>query len=105
MLRALLAEFLGTFIFVSIILLVTTLYPNNNFVPLIIGLALAVSIYFAISASLASFNPGVSIALYARGDLTGSATVMYIIAEIMGAVFAYMWWRYMNGVKRCRTSP
>lgn len=105
MLPALLSEFVGTFIFVSVILLVTSLYPNNIIVPLIIGLALAVAIYFAMTTSLGSLNPAVSIALYARGDLSGSATVMYILAEILGAVLAFMWWRYMINAKKCSKSP
>lgn len=104
MLHALLAEFLGTFIFVSIILFVTSMYPGNITVPLIIGLGLALSIYFALSASLGSLNPAVTMALYARGDLTGLTAIMYVVAEILGALFAYILWRCMR-VKKCHTSP
>jgi glycerol uptake facilitator-like aquaporin len=104
MLRALLAEFLGTFFFVSIILFITTMYPGNIVVPLVIGLALALSIYFAFSTSLGSLNPAVSVALYARGDLSGGAAALYIVAELLGAVCAFLWWKYMT-THRKKSSP
>ena len=104
MLRALLAEFLGTFIFVSIILFITTMYPGNIVVPLIIGLGLALAIYFALTTSLGSLNPAVTMALYARGDLPGMTGIMYVVAELLGALFAYMLWRFMTA-KKCSPSP
>jgi glycerol uptake facilitator-like aquaporin len=104
MLRALLAEFLGTFIFVSIILFVTTMYPGNIVVPLIIGLGLALAIYFALTTSLGSLNPAVTLALYARGDLPGTTAIMYVVAELLGGLFAFFLWRFMTA-KKCHTSP
>lgn len=95
MLRALLAEFIGTFFFISVILIVTWKYPGNILVPFVVGLALALGIYFAISASLGSLNPAVTLALYSRGDLSGNMAILYMIAEFFGAMLAFVCWSYM----------
>lgn len=102
MLRALLAEFIGAFFFISVILVITSQYPGNIFVPIVIGLALALAIYFVSAASLGSFNPAVTLALYSRGDLSGNMAVLYIIAEIFGAMLAFVWWSYI--FKNCSST-
>jgi aquaporin Z len=99
MLHAVLAEFVGTFFFVSIILYITTTYPGNIFVPLVVGLALALGIYFSSISSLGSLNPAVTLALFLRKNISGKEAAFYIVAEILGAVLAYIWWRYMTSCK------
>ena len=93
--HSILAELIGTFFFVSVILAVTTTYTGNIFVPIVIGLALALAIYFVSSSSLGSMNPAVTLALYARGNLTGCNAILYIVAEFVGAALAFLWWYYM----------
>jgi glycerol uptake facilitator-like aquaporin len=97
--RSLLAELIGTFFFVTVILTITTTYPANIFVPIVIGLALALAIYFTLTSSKGSMNPAVTLALYARGDIDGKTAIMYMAAEFTGAAIAFLWWYYM--VKTC----
>lgn len=98
--HSVIAEFLGTFFFVSIILYITSAYSGNVFVPIVVGLALTLGIYFASMGSLGSLNPAVTLALYARGNLTGAEALVYIGAEVVGAILAYMLWRYMTTCKK-----
>lgn len=100
MLRSLLAEFIGTFFFVTVILVLTSQFVGNIAVALLIGLGLAVAIYFVGAASKGSLNPAVTLALYSRGDLAGSTAVLYIIAELFGAMLAFVWWSYIFGKKK-----
>lgn len=102
--QALVAEFLGTFIFVSIILYVINTYPGNVFVPLLIGLALAVAIYLASVASLGSINPAVSLGLYFDRKLTGPEATLYIGAEVLGAIFAFIFYKYMSYKPICENN-
>ncbi|SRR5258706_15883394 len=95
MLRSLLAEFIGAFFFITVILVLTSQYTGNILVPLGIGLGLAVAIYFVASASKGSFNPAVTLALYSRGDISGNTAILYVLAEIFGAMLAFVWWSYM----------
>ena len=93
------SEILGSFFFISTILIVTSKNAEGFGVlaAYIIGLALTVSIYFGGKASLGSFNPAVSIALLLRGDLDIYTTILYIISETVGAVLAYAWWHATLG--------
>ncbi len=104
MLHSLVSEFLGTFIFVSVILYIVTIYPNNIFVPLVIGLALAVGIWFALMGSKGSLNPAVTLALFANGTLNGSQALVYMLAEFSGAVLAFVIWKWMV-LPKCAKSP
>ncbi len=79
------AEFLGTFFFLGVILL-----TNGN--ALAIGLSLAIVVYLISKISGGHVNPAISIMMYAKGDLTMSMLVFYIIAQILGglsALYAY----------------
>jgi aquaporin Z len=90
-----LAELIGTFIFIAVILYVTTPNSQTVLIPLVIGLTLAIAIWFTLPISKGSMNPAVSIALGLRGDLTPVGCVVYIIAEIIGALLAFAWWKYL----------
>jgi glycerol uptake facilitator-like aquaporin len=70
------AELVGTFIFVSIILI------TGN--PIAIAVGLLAVIYFTSSLSKGSLNPAVSISLFCRGDLNLSKLFIYILAEVLG---------------------
>lgn len=98
--QALLAEMAGTFFFVTVILAITTSYSGNILVPLVVGLALAVGIYFTVHTSKGSLNPAVTLALYARGDLCGADAAMYMVAEFFGAMLAFLWWKCVIHHKR-----
>ena len=75
-----LVEFLGTFIFLSVIV------ATGN--PWAIGATLAILVFLAGSISVGHFNPAVTImTLYNRGIATDSATA-YIVAQIAAGILA-----------------
>jgi aquaporin Z len=75
-----LVEFIGTFIFLSVIL------KTGEAIP--IGVALATVIFFGGKISGGNFNPAVSIMMYMKGDLKGEDLPGYIIAQILGGLAA-----------------
>lgn len=85
--KALLAEFLGTFFFLSIILNSIFL---GEFAPIAISIGLLAAIYFAGRVSGGHFNPAVSIMMYVKGKLAGDITILYIAAQILGGLVALM---------------
>jgi aquaporin Z len=76
-----LVEFLGT-MFLMYVILVT-----GNWVA--IGAALGVAVLLGGKISGGSFNPAVTISLYAAGKLSQTDIFPYIIAEVLGALAAY----------------
>ena len=77
---AILVEFLGTFIFLSVIV------ATGN--PWAIGATLAVLIFFGAAVSNAHYNPAVTImTLFNRGISTENA-IGYIIAQVAGGIAA-----------------
>ena len=98
MFKIILAETFSTFFFLSVILAVTS--TKEVLAPLIIGLALTVSIFFASKASLGALNPAVAVALYFRGDINLVTSIAYVVAEILGALLAFVWWSMTLGSKK-----
>src|SRR6266705_2069121 len=87
----LLTEFVGTFVFLSVIALSG---PAGAFAPLVIGLALMAMVYMGGHVSGAHYNPAVSFGLFLRGVIPASTMAAYwgaqIIAGILAFVFAYL---------------
>jgi len=75
-----LAEFLGTFLFVYVI--ITTGHP------LAIGAALALMIYLFGKTSGGHFNPVVSLAMFVKGTLNFADFLPYIVVQGLGAIAA-----------------
>ena len=75
------AEFIGTFIFVAVILILKN--------PYLIALALLIVILLTSSISGGNINPAVSTAMYLNGTLTSTKYFGYIISQVLGAVAAY----------------
>ncbi len=75
-----LVEFIGTFIFLSIILKV------GEPIPIAVGL-LAV-IYFGGAISGGHFNPAVSVMMYLKEAITLTDLPIYVIAQVIGGVAA-----------------
>tara|TARA_B100000524_G_scaffold118010_1_gene57859 strand:- start:289 stop:546 length:258 start_codon:yes stop_codon:yes gene_type:complete len=73
-------EFIGTFIFLSIILKV------GEPIPIAVGL-LAV-IYFGGAISGGHFNPAVSVMMYLKEAITLTDLPIYVIAQVIGGVAA-----------------
>ncbi len=73
-------EFLGTFIFLSIIL------SANQPIPIAVGL-LAV-IYFGGSIDGGHFNPAVSVMMFLKKSLSLTDLPLYVAAQVVGGVAA-----------------
>jgi aquaporin Z len=76
--KKLLTEFFGTFIFLGVILTTGQAFP--------IGLALATSIYFGGSISGGHFNPAVTIMMLFGKKINIQDAVFYIIAQVIGGL-------------------
>ena len=84
-----LVEFLGTFIFLSVIL------TSGEAIP--IGLTLAAVILFGGQVSGGNFNPAVSISMMLNKKLSQIDTAGYIGAQLAGAVAAVM---FVKNIKK-----
>jgi aquaporin Z len=76
-----LVEFLGTMFLMFVI------FVTGNW--LAIGAALGIAVMLGGAISGGSFNPAVTIALYAAGKMQKSDVLPYIIVEILGALAAF----------------
>ena len=76
-----LVEFLGTTLLMFVIL------TTGNY--LAIGATLAIIVLLGGAISGGSFNPAVSISLYAAGKLSKNDLIPYIIVEILGGLAAF----------------
>jgi aquaporin Z len=74
------AEFLGTFFFIYVILTTGSAVP--------IGLALAVAIMVLGKFSGGNFNPAVSVMMVAAGKLPSKDLLPYVLAQVVGGLAA-----------------
>jgi len=88
---SLFVELIGTFIFLSVILITGEAIP--------IGLTLAAMIYWGGKISGGAFNPAVSIALYLNKKLNGVQTMGYILAQLIGAFLAFYFFKMNKIIK------
>ena len=78
-----LAEFIGTFVFLSIIL------ATGKPIPIAVGLLAAIYLMGGISGG--HFNPAVSVMMYLNKSLKMNDLPLYIAAQVGGGVLAYYW--------------
>ena len=83
-----LLEFIGTFIFLSVILLTGD--------PIAIGIALMAAIYLCRKVSGSHFNPAVNFMLFLDNKLSTNQLVGQTIAQLLGAVAALSYYKYVN---------
>jgi aquaporin Z len=81
-----LAEFIGTFFFLSIILMSGTALP--------IGIGLIAALYLVAPISGGHLNPAVSSMFYLNGTLDSNGLARNIIAQLLGAFCAYKYYQY-----------
>ena len=81
-------ELLGTFIFLSVIIVTGS--------PLFIGLTLAFVIYLGKSISGGHYNPAVTFLFWMQGDLGNLRTSIELTAQYLGAVGAYLLYNNMS---------
>ena len=79
-------EFIGTFIFLAVILM------SGD--PLAIGITLASVIYFGGKVSGGNFNPAVSYMMLLSNKIDAANFVVYIIAQLLGATAAFLFYTY-----------
>jgi glycerol uptake facilitator-like aquaporin len=84
---ALIAEFLGTFILTGAFFALFTSGTDG-----IIGISLVLIVLVIVFGAIshAHFNPAISIALWANRKLGGVKTLLYIIAQVFGAILAFL---------------
>jgi aquaporin Z len=91
MIKEFIAEFLGTFVFFSVIL------QHGQAIP--IAIALATAIYFGGSISGGNFNPAVSLMMLINGTHTFSKFIVYVIAQSIAAGVAVGFYNMVKVVK------
>jgi aquaporin Z len=91
MLPALIAEFAGTGLFLSCIL------AWGEPIPVAVGLLAA--LYAFGKVSMGHFNSAVSAMMYVKGDIDGPTLVAYVVAQLLGAMVALLWWRNTLGAR------
>ena len=87
-----LVEFIGTFIFLSVII------STGHAIP--IGLILAGMIYWGGYISGGNFNPAVSVMMYMHGKLNISELAIYIVCQLLGAAAAFLLYRQTKGLTK-----
>src|SRR5471030_1887108 len=87
--RKYIVEFIGTFFLVATIGF-TVLKPNDAgaMAPLAIGSSLMIMVFAGGHISGAHYNPAVTVAVALRGRLPACEVPSYILAQLVGAVFA-----------------
>jgi aquaporin Z len=85
LIKAVIAEFLGTFFFFSIIL---NAIANASLGPVAVAIGLLAAIYFGGSISGGHFNPAVSVIMFSKGKITGDVLVLYVIAQVLAGLVA-----------------
>jgi aquaporin Z len=86
--KAVLAEFIGSFIFFSVILSVVANTTIGSIGPIAISIGLLAAIYFGGSISGGHFNPAVSLMMLVKGKIGSDVFFLYILAQIFGGLVA-----------------
>ena len=85
-LLAYLVEFVGTFVFLGVIMM-----SGGKAIP--IGIALAATILLGGAVSGGNFNPAVSVMMHLHGKLPLHTMIGYIVAQLLGAVAALKYYQ------------
>jgi glycerol uptake facilitator-like aquaporin len=93
---ALLAEAIGTFVLVLVVLNVSR-YGLPFFTA--IGAGVAVAAFYSIFATVSggNFNPAITLGLFSIRKLTFVRTIGYLVAQAVGAVLAWQFYEYITG--------
>jgi glycerol uptake facilitator-like aquaporin len=94
MFNKLLAEIIGTFVFLGVIIFVVNGSKDMGVNWLKIGLALGVMILFVGSISGGHFNPAVSLMFYLNNQLPAEELGIYWIGQVIGASLALALYKF-----------
>jgi len=83
-----LLEFLGTFILLSVIMIVGE--------PIAIGIALVAAIYLCRKVTGSHFNPAVNFMLFLDNKLSTTQLVGQTVAQLLAAVAALSYYKYIK---------
>ena len=95
------AELIGTFVFLGVIIIsvagksLTVADKAETWIK--VGLALSIAILLMGKVSGGHFNPAVSVMFYLNNGLTSEELVIYILAQIIGAVLAFVSYKFFYG--------
>lgn len=89
-----LAEIIGTFVFLGVIIFVVNGSKDMGVNWLKIGLALGIMILFVGSISGGHFNPAVSLMFYLNNQLAGGELGIYWVGQVIGATLALVLFKY-----------
>ncbi len=92
----LVAEALGTFIFLSVIIFTVNGSKDMGVNWLKIGLALGISILLFGAISGGHFNPAVSLMFYLNNQLPADELGLYWVGQVIGASLALILYRYFD---------
>jgi len=82
MLKQLAVEFIGTFIFISVILATGEAIP--------IGIALAAAVFFASKVNYTGqFNPAVTAAVWLQGKIPSNLASLHVLVQVCAGASAY----------------
>ena len=91
LIKKVLAEFVGSFFFFSIIL---NAVANASYGPIAVAVGLLAAIYFGGAVSGGHFNPAVSIMMFSKGNITGDALLLYILAQVLAGLVAVVTYNF-----------
>ena len=94
MMKKVVAEIIGTFVFLGAIIMVVNGSKDMGVNWLKIGLTLAVMILFLGGISGGHFNPAVSLMFYLNNQLAAEELGLYWIAQVVGASLALFLYKY-----------
>ena len=83
-------ELVGTFFFLSVIMVAAKSNIKWAFLPS--GLALAMVIFWGGSISGGHFNPAVSVMFLINGELSVMDTIVYILSQVVGGILALVYY-------------
>jgi glycerol uptake facilitator-like aquaporin len=91
LLSSALAELFGSAFFFSAVL--------SGVGPWAIAISLLAVCFIFASSSFTHFNSSISAMMYLKGDINLTELIVFVIAQLIGAVLALLWWQYTKGGK------
>ena len=83
-------EFIGTLVFLSVIMNVAFKGNEKVMAPLVIGIGLTAAIYMFAGLGDCHLNPAVSTMAYLSGQISLAVLAAYVVAQLAGAGASYL---------------
>ena len=97
LIKLFLAEMIGTAVFISVVIVTIDtkkkgFFSGMDWLKIATGLAAAIILVGTVSG--ANLNPAISICLYLNDELSIEKLGVYVIAQILGAVLAFVFFKF-----------